>query len=219
MTPRSVRLVAAALCLTFYACGGTSTPAPHADAGPSDAGPTDAAPTDGGPADDGAVLPVPTLHRPVAVECSHDRGPGSPEPGLTGAECAVDADCTAGNNGRCNGSRGGALTNYCSYDACFTDGECTLSEACRCRESTGDANVCVAGNCLLDGDCGAGGYCSPSRGFDRINLGVDGFWCHTRADECVDDEDCAVDGGSDARCTWFPARLHWACSTMGFFPP
>ena len=131
----------------------------------------------------------------------------------------MDADCTTGTNGRCNASGGGALTNYCSYDACFTDGECSLSTACRCRESAGDANVCVAGNCLVDADCGAGGYCSPSRDFERINLGVGAFWCHTSADECVNDEDCLVDAGPAARCTWFPARLHWACSSMGFYPP
>ena len=28
-----------------------------------------------------------------------------------------------------------------------------------------------------------------------------------------------ADGGSAAVCAWYPDRSHWACSTMGFFPP
>lgn len=206
--------------LVFFAlagCGDSSPPA--SDAGTRDSGSLDAGETDGGNTDGGPTGRVPVEHRGAAVECDHARGPGNADSTIAGAECTLDADCTTGNNGRCIVSFGGARTNYCSYDACFLDSECGASEVCRCRESATDANQCVAGNCVLDGDCGAGGYCSPSRTFDRINLPASAYWCHTSTDECVDDADCAVDAGPDTRCVWYPDRSHWACSSMGFFPP
>jgi len=162
---------------------------------------------------------VPLDHRASAVDCSHDRGAGDADPSLTFAECTTDADCTAGDNGRCVRSQGGALTNYCSYDLCFADGDCAASQVCGCRAVARDANTCLGGDCVIDPDCGAGAYCSPSRGFDRINYPVVGYYCHSSSDECVDDADCRVDAGGDARCTYFPDRTHWACSTMGFYPP
>jgi hypothetical protein len=204
----------AILGLAFFAlaaCGDSSTPA-------TDAGRADAAVIDGGDIDGGSTGRVPLEHRADAVECDHARGPGNGDPTLTSADCTVDGDCTTGNNGRCVQSFGGALTNYCTYDACFLDSECGATQLCRCRESAIDANECVGGDCIVDSDC-AGGYCSPSRGFDRINLPASAYWCHRADDECVDDSDCRVDAGPDARCVWYPARMHWACSTMGFFPP
>src|SRR5437764_808213 len=83
-------------------------------------------------------------------------------------------------------------------DECLAATACSGAEVCRCREAASDANACVMGNCVVDSDCGAGGYCSPSRAFDRINFGVAGYWCHTASDECVDDVDCNPDGGSAA---------------------
>lgn len=206
-----------ALFLVAAGCGDSSTP-PATDGGGSDLGGRDLGSADGGRTDGGSMGRVPVTHRAMAAECGRVRGPGNADPGGGGA-CTSDAMCTTGINGRCLRSTGGALTFSCSYDECFVDGECGASEVCRCREAPSDANVCVSGNCVLDADCGAGGYCSPSRGFDRINLGVSGFWCHTAMDECVDDADCTVDAGPTANCTWFPDRDHWACSTQGFFPP
>jgi hypothetical protein len=56
----------------------------------------------------------------------------------------------------------------------------------------GVANQCKKGNCRIDSDCGPGGYCSPAT--DACGA-VLGYYCHTAADECVNDDDCA---GRDA---------------------
>jgi hypothetical protein len=172
--------------------------------------------TDSGAAAD-ASGQAPRNHRVAVVDCSHDRAAGDAiaDPG---GDCATDADCTAGMNGRCLVTTVAARFNYCSYDACFADSDCSASEVCRCREAPNDANVCTLGNCAVDSDCGAGGYCSPSAAFDRINFGVAGYFCHTPGDECVDDEDCRVDGGN-AECAWSADAGHWACSEMQFLPP
>ncbi len=177
--------------------------------------------SDAGPladVDQDSGVRVPTSHRAMAEMCSTTRGPGTADPTLTGDECTTDAECTMGTNGRCMLNGLGARYDFCSYDGCAGDGDCMADEVCRCRESASDANVCTHGDCVTDADCGAGGYCSPSRGFDRINLGVMGYFCHSADDECVDDTDCAGDGGQGA-CVWYPDRSHWACSSQGFFPP
>lgn len=180
-----------------------------------------AATPDAGPvADTGtdAGVRVPVNHRPMAMGCSTTRGPGTADPTLTGGECTMDAECTMGTNGRCMLNGLGARFDFCSYDDCAMDTDCMTNEVCRCRESASDSNACVQGDCHTDADCGANGYCSPSRGFDRINLGVMGYFCHQATDTCVDDTDCAGDAGQGA-CVWVPDMSHWACSWTGFFPP
>jgi hypothetical protein len=193
----------------FFACvlvAGCSSPSTGADAGPlPDTG-------------HDAGVRVPVSHRASADACSTTRGPGTADPTLTGGECTTDAQCTMGTNGRCMLNGLGARFDFCSYDDCASDADCMTNEVCRCRESASDSNACVQGDCHTDADCGPGGFCSPSRGYDRINLGVTGFFCHMPADTCVDDSDCAGDAGQGA-CVWFPDMGHWACSWQGFFPP
>jgi hypothetical protein len=162
---------------------------------------------------------VPEVHRPASVACPTERGPGSFDPQLAFAECTADEDCTGGDNGRCMMSQGGALTNRCTYDACFTDGDCPAAHVCRCRESTSDANACVAGDCVTDADCGAGGYCSPSKAPDQVNYGISGYYCHSPADECLDDADCPDENGATAYCVYDDELTHWRCSSQGFYPP
>lgn len=185
---------------TLVGCGQATTPPDSAVAG--DVG--------------GGIAP--RVHRAVAMDCTHERAAGDAMAGEPSESCSADADCAAGINGRCLTTRGGAVFNYCSYDACFADTECTGGSVCRCREAPNDANVCTVGNCVVDADCGVGGFCSPSVAHDRINLGVVGYYCHTASDLCLDDEDCRADGGL-AKCTWFPDDARFACSNEGFFPP
>jgi hypothetical protein len=67
----------------------------------------------------------------------------------------------------------------------------------------------VPANCRLDSDCGAGGYCSPSRGTCGT---FQGFYCHTPADSCVDPTvDCA--GCGQNACTYSPATAAFACGS------
>jgi hypothetical protein len=72
-------------------------------------------------------------------------------------------------------------------------------------------NICKAGNCRVDASCGAGGYCSPSLGSCGNYGGVVGYYCHTPKDKCVDDADCAAQGGGD--CRYDQASGAWACAT------
>ena len=79
---------------------------------------------------------------------------------------------------------------------------CSAEEACidgSCRPKA----------CQNDGDCGANGYCSPSAGI----CGVNGFYCHTAADTCVDP---TLDCGSSCMqsCTYFPDQQRFACSSF-----
>jgi hypothetical protein len=89
---------------------------------------------------------------------------------------------------------------------------------CECRVATSSSapgysgtNVCKGGNCRTDKDCGAGGYCSPSFGSCGAYLGVVAYYCHTPKDKCVDDADCAAQGGGD--CRYNPVMGAWMCET------
>jgi Cys-rich repeat protein len=48
----------------------------------------------------------------------------------------------------------------------------------------------VKGNCRVDADCGAGGYCSPSSNTGICGDSLAGYYCQTPADLCIDDSDC-----------------------------
>lgn len=160
---------------------------------------------------------VPTEQRPSAETCDDMRPAyrGSADPGGatdddagTFGECTADAQCTEGTNGRCQEFRG---YHECTYDECFQDGECSQGGPCGCEQAFwSDANSCLIGNCQTDADCGANGFCSPTLGECGNYSGVIGYYCHTCEDECVNDADCAADGGD---CRYSPELGHWACST------
>jgi hypothetical protein len=166
------------------------------------------------------------------VTCSRDRPPSScpfvnADAGAL-VMCKMDSDCSnpsMGTNGRC-GPGGRIAGCQCSYDQCFADGDCANGGVCECGRATSSGggaavpvpgptitpvNVCKAGNCRLDKDCGAGGYCSPSLGSCGNFFGVVGYWCHTPKDKCVDDADCAKQGGGD--CRYAPMTGAWECQT------
>jgi hypothetical protein len=167
---------------------------------------------------------VPQKHRAAATTCPSDRPAGtcdtsSPNFPDAGTVCRADGDCTGGRNGRCSG--GGRIYGcQCSYDTCTTDADCAqMGGPCECRPTVQGiiapmitvTNVCKDGNCRVDADCGAGGYCSPSLGSCGNYGGVVGYYCHTAKDKCVDDADCATQGGGD--CRYDPATKAWACAT------
>jgi hypothetical protein len=91
---------------------------------------------------------------------------------------------------------------------------------CDCRESPfhgapAAANRCTqAGNCRVDADCGASGYCSPSYSIAcGINMPIVGFFCHTVNDECIDDSECQVSPTTgQGFCAFDPLAKRWVCS-------
>ena len=207
------------------ACGGaTSSDIPGAasdlDAAGGGDGRTSGDASSGGELPDaGKTAHVPAVHRPTPAACAQQRGPGNANANIPFGACKTDAECTEGKNGRCNHSTFGAQTNNCSYDTCFDDSECKAN-VCTCREDASVTNRCTdVGNCKVDADCGPSGYCSPSVAFDKINVGVAGYYCHTAKDVCVDDADCRQENLGQAKCAFDPAAARWACSTMAFLPP
>jgi hypothetical protein len=125
------------------------------------------------------------------------------------AQCLRDADCTEGDNGRCEDFRG---FWQCTYDECFTDGDCSERGPCQCEGGFwSESNACLAGNCRTDSDCGPGGYCSPTFGDCGNYAGVIAYYCHTPDDRCMDDEDCMSEEMGPGYCMYRPELSHWVC--------
>lgn len=173
-----------------------------------------AATTTGSGSGGSASLPEPAEHRPSAEMCTGTPPAGNALSGNTG-ECSSDADCTAGDNGRCIWPFGG--DNLCTYDQCFEDADCGAVSVCACRLGTAfDMNQCFQGSCVLDTDCGPGGYCSPSglvspNCMTGISPGSIGFFCHTAEDECTDDSDCGEQGQA---CLFQVEAMRWQCHEL-----
>jgi hypothetical protein len=197
------------------ACGGTTVDNTTTDGGDGGSNGKDSSAL--GDATSGRV---PKNHRATAVACPTGRGTENGQFGDSGVpgSCAQDSDCTSGTNGRCVPNMGGAFYLTCSYDQCATDGDCA-GTACVCRPDATSvvANVCASSKsqCRLDSDCGAGGYCSPSESSDVFCFSPDlDYFCHTPADECIDDTDCANGG-----CNYDPSVKHWKCGSLCAPPP
>jgi len=162
----------------------------------------------------GSACPAVRGAGPSFDQCVADGGPP------LGMDCQYDVDCLAGGvNGRClGGVIFGPCVTGCSYDQCFMDADCGARVPCTCRSTAMDpgANFCETGsNCAVDGDCGPGGYCSPSL-VERLCVCLQargdacghGYYCHTAGDECIDDADCS-DGQT---CNYAVATGTWTCS-------
>jgi len=108
-------------------------------------------------------------------------------------------------------SNGGAVICRCSYDTCAHDTDCATGHLCACHGGayTNGGNSSVAGNCRIDSDCGAKGYCSPSRAVGGCG-GLGGYYCHTAMDACINDSDCPSGGGPEV-CAYSLTSLHWQC--------
>ncbi len=218
MSTLLVAVVVAVITAASAGCGGataSSTDAPRERQSSADSG--------------ASVVRIhePQLHRATMLSCNAPRAAGitvAATPETAGAGCRTDADCTAGMNGRClTGSvcSGGpcmVTPPTCSYDTCSSDGDCAAGAACVCRSDVGPAtNDCSqVGNCRVDADCGANGYCSPQPSTRSCADGVaPQFFCHTASDECVDDSDCPVSGSvsSVRRCAFDPVgKKAWLCT-------
>ncbi len=131
------------------------------------------------------------------------------------ASCTTDAECTSGENGRCTGNSHDGWA--CTYDGCFQDDDCSAGSICQCEGGfRSDANVCLAGDCHVDLDCGPLGYCSPSLGSCGDYGGIVGWFCHGADDECIDDTDCPGAGVpfGGGYCAFDPVVGHFRCSTQ-----
>jgi len=169
----------------------------------------------------GAISGVPISHRAAATPCPAVRPvatcatnpSGLP---LNGGNCAVDSDCSLGQNGRCVAeSPNAGYCSVCSYDACFADTDCVAGGPCDCRATFGGANVCAGGNCRVDADCGPGGYCSASLaacpGYPTPRTWDVGYYCRTPNDTCVEDADCATPTSGPRRCRFDATAASWRC--------
>ncbi|MBN2525037.1 MAG: hypothetical protein JXR76_01500 [Deltaproteobacteria bacterium] len=152
----------------------------------------------------------PEIHRPEAINCENVHSPEEPPLDAEG-NCQQHSDCTEGQNGKCVqlgiGARG--YEYYCVYDTCYLDAECEQEGMNLCFCSAREEAHCFQyGNCQVDADCGDGGYCSPSSsdhcGYYRY---IDGFYCHTPRDTCMDDKDCT----EDEFCNFDVYRNLWNC--------
>lgn len=189
------------LAIALTACGDSSSGSGGGGAGGTSAGgSTSTTPKE------------PKVHRASGATCPTDRPAGVTD-GTTG-DCTTDADCTNGMNGRCE-QRIGAPP-ICSYDECQSDTDCGTA-ACECRNPAQFlANVCVHGNCITDADCN-GDYCSPSAVTLspfctlEIPIGTIGYFCHSGADECVNDDECPAGTSGLQSCLFDADKGHWAC--------
>jgi len=164
------------------------------------------------PLDSGSKLPL--NHRPNDSECQAPAPAG--ECGETGLpqSCADDDACTTGTNGRCIAD-GPIAGCHCTYDTCSQDTDCPTAQLCVCHGSAlsdGAGNTCMPGNCRVDSDCGADGYCSPTASANGCGEVV-GYYCHTAADSCVNDTDCQ--GGLPSECIWVDTDSRWECEQGG----
>lgn len=176
-----------------------------ADDGPSGAG-GEAGGGGAGGGPDAGDPPDAVKHRPTGASCDDRRAVPEPNTEFSEGACATHADCADGANGRCIENRGG---RYCSYDACFVDADCADDQACHCGADW-DGNRCVPSDCRTDADCPAGA-CSPTLGSCGDYSGVEGYYCHTPEDDCVNDADCGPLGGQ-FYCAYNPAAARWQCS-------
>lgn len=153
---------------------------------------------------------TPTKHRAEHAPCNRADTPGGgtvtygpkmKEP--PGPACASKADCKASPNGRCS-------AGHCTYDGCYEDKDCGKT-VCECREEGIHGYYCKGGDCAVDADCGANGFCSPTWGMDcGAFTGVIGFYCHTSKDECVDDSECKSTKGQ-GYCAYDTEKKRWRC--------
>ena len=179
---------------------------------------------DGSPvstSNDSGVGRVPLNHRPSDAQCSDARPPGSCTASalITPGGCLLDSDCAAGVNGRCLNPGGGPAADcYCSYQECMHDTDCPAGKTCACLDApyAGGSFTCVPGNCRVDADCGAGGYCSPSSTTGICGDSLAGYYCHTARDLCVDDSDCPATPGSPdvPGCVYSAMDSRWECDEL-----
>ncbi len=154
-------------------------------------------------------LKEPKKHRASHAACSRADTPpsgavtfGPKLPTPKGPACKSKADCTDKANGRC-------AVGFCTYDHCYEDKDCGKG-SCECVQEGVRGYFCKAGDCAVDADCGAGNYCSPTWGMScGAFTGVIGYYCHTKKDECTDDDECTENG--KGYCAYDNDKGRWRC--------
>jgi hypothetical protein len=214
---------------TLAACGGVTTSEPRGGEGGSSSSSGGSSSGSGGGSSTGGsgsgsssgagARPVPAQHRPSDAQCSAPALPGDCSgPGPVPGGCTSDSSCAAGTNGRCLHPGGGPAADcFCTYDTCVHDTDCPGGQICACHGSpyTRSGNTCVKGNCRVDADCGASGYCSPSALAASCGENLAAYYCHTAGDLCVDDSDCpAASGGEIAACVYSTRDSRWECDEL-----
>ncbi len=148
------------------------------------------------------------------------------EPGLTDVDagagnftCRTNEECTAHPGGRCLWNSGACgepcipqvQSSACAYDTCTTDTDCPAASACLCGAGGMSTNQCSPiGTCRVDADC-ATGLCSPAK--DPCTHALTGFFCHSKQDECANDDDCAdVTGVAKPICVVDAGAKAWTCA-------
>ena len=218
--------VTASAAFAFALCAGCGGEARQsaADAGAGAGNAPDASAPDAHAGSGGAALagacgsvPIPKEQRATERACPVARG-SVQLPDMTACTirtyitCTKDADCTAGQNGRCFAND--PCNTVCSYDECLADSDCAVGP-CHCRSSNSDSlrNECLPGsNCKTDADCSGGcGYCSPSSipNPAGCTIGTLTYNCHTASDECADQNNCH--GGGDYYCAYDAGTARWGC--------
>ncbi len=180
--------------------------------------------TPGGVICEGHVLAAPVSHRVSATAC------GPSQPSLASCDPSAHAGCTlrgatgcspdAGDTcGTCEASASGG--SVCRFpDACLSDDDCGPSGVCSCQGMTfgfshlSNNNQCLPSNCRVDSDCETG-FCSPTVSTSCGGFyGVQGYFCHTCEDTCMNDGDCmqmGANGPVKGYCAYQPTVGHWAC--------
>jgi hypothetical protein len=168
---------------------------------------------------------IPENHRVSHETCVSGSQPTSPcvPSGVVSSLCSVSGDCRSGTNGRCLPELHPPVPGtycLCAYDECLSDGDCSAGGACSCgKESSpfGKGNRCLLGDCQVDADCGPMGYCSPSRkphtplSWTSSNGALNGFYCHTNGDTCLNDADCIGGGNWGSYCAFDSTKSGWVC--------
>jgi hypothetical protein len=155
-------------------------------------------------------LAEPKSHRASKQTCSNA---DTPPPTTTtfaprmpiadGPACKSKADCKEQANGRC-------AAGHCTYDGCYDEKDCG-NKVCQCDQEGKRGYYCKGGDCAVDSDCGSNGYCSPTYGMScGAFTGVVGYYCHTKEDECSNDDEC-VKGKEHGYCAYDPDQKHWRC--------
>ncbi len=155
-----------------------------------------------------ALAKGPKKHREKHVSCSRADSPTTGKAPFKrklpeqGGPCTTRADCKELANGRCSGGN-------CTYDECYDDADCK-GALCSCEQEGKVGYRCMRGDCAIDSDCGANGFCSPSwhEGCGAF-LGVVGWYCHKPADECSNDDECTTQ--PNGFCAFSEAKKHWVC--------
>ncbi len=130
-------------------------------------------------------------------------------------ECQSNKDCTTRTAGYCRwlpvccGGNCPPQGTRCFYAACTSDLDCGSGSGCVCGDEatrspapgippTDGGSRCMPSECRSDAECPDGRACSympnicPDRFCGVVGAAPEGLYCHTAADSCAGDSDCAV---------------------------